>query len=476
MAKDTVFQCSACSWQVSKWVGQCPSCKEWGTLEEVPVLPHMKATSATSKSGKRSTSAVSVAGNVLRSSAQGLVASHAAQPITGISATASQAIRTGISELDRVLGTGIVPGSVVLLAGEPGVGKSTLLLEVAYRCATSDLGPTLYVTGEESVGQVRLRAERTGALSDKLLLAAETDIGAIISQTLTTRPGLLVVDSVQTMQAADIEGTRGGVAQARAVTAALTSLAKETGTAVFLVGHVTKDGNVAGPRTMEHLVDVVLNFEGDRHSGLRFLRGLKNRFGTTDEVGCFEQTSEGIREVTDPSGLFLHHRTPAPGTAITVAMDGRRPLLAEVQGLVVDSEAHNPRRNVSGLDVRRVPMIAAVLTEHGRLKSLPKKELYVSTVGGMSLQEPSADLAVALAVASSTSKRTVRDKMVVLGELGLAGELRRVPDMKRRLREAQRMGFRSALVPQGSTGPAGMKLLEARHIGEALQLGLTMDD
>lgn len=410
--------------------------------------------------------------------ASGAVASPAT-PITGVDPGLARAVPTGIGELDRVLGRGVVPGAVVLLAGEPGVGKSTLLLEVAYRCARGELGPALYVTGEESVGQVRLRAERTGALSDDLYLAAESDVGEVIAQVEALRPGLLVVDSVQTMRAADVEGTHGGVAQARAVTAALTSLAKETGVAILLVGHVTKDGSVAGPRTMEHLVDVVLNFEGDRHSGLRFLRGLKNRFGATDEVGCFEQTAEGIREVSDPSGLFLHHRSPAPGTAVTVAMEGRRPLLAEVQGLVVEpGEGKSvPRRNVSGLDARRVPMVAAILAQHGGYPMLAQRELYAATVGGMTLTGPSSDLAVAVALASGVDKRTVADNVVVLGELGLAGEVRRVTDMGLRLREAKRMGFTRAIVPAGTSASEmpelkGLRLVQVGTVREALDAAL----
>lgn len=517
-SKDEAYECSACGWQVTKWVGQCPNCKEWGTLEKITVrvsssksgtsLEESIATRAARVAKNRRRSASPAAGEAgaggrrkatskqslaqtnqrlteralndeaeagfresgsledrIPTTATGLTA------ITGISAKAAHAAKTGIGELDRVLGQGIVPGSLVLLAGEPGVGKSTLLLEVAYRCADGELGPTLYITGEESLGQVRLRAERTGALSDSLYLSAVSNIEDVIDQTLELQPGLLIVDSVQTMRA-DVEGTRGGVAQARAVTSALAALAKETGTAIFLVGHVTKDGNVAGPRTMEHLVDAVLNFEGDRHSGLRFLRGLKNRFGSTDEVGCFEQTASGIAEVEDPSGLFLHHRTPTSGTAITVAMDGRRPLLAEVQGLVINTEAHNPRRNVSGLDPRRVPMVAAVLTEHGKFKQLARMEMYVSTVGGMSLTEPAADLAIALSLASSMTKRTFQEKTIALGELGLAGEVRRVPDLEWRLKEAHRMGFRTAIVPRGSKGPKGMRLLEAGTIAEAIALGL----
>lgn len=459
MAKGPTYRCSACGWRASKWVGQCPSCGEWGSLAE----------SAGSGGSARS----------VVSSATGLPA-VAAQPITGIDPGLARAVPTGIGELDRVLGRGVVPGSVVLLAGEPGVGKSTLLLEVAFRCASAELGPALYVTGEESVGQVRLRAERTGALHDELFLAAESDVGEVIEQALAVKPGLLIVDSVQTMQAPGVEGTRGGVAQARAVTAALTALAKESGIAILLVGHVTKDGTVAGPRTMEHLVDVVLNFEGDKHSGLRFLRGLKNRFGATDEVGCFEQTADGIREVEDPSGLFLHHRSPAPGTAVTVAMEGRRPLLAEVQGLVVgDAEGRNNRRNVSGLDQRRVPMVAAIVATHGGhgLGMISSREIYAATVGGMSLLEPAADLAVAVAIASAAKTTAVHEGLVVIGELGLAGEVRRVPDMARRLKEAQRMGFTRAVVPTEVEAPAdlgaGLRLIRVTTVAEAIGAALS---
>lgn len=464
MAKGPSYRCTACGHRVSKWVGQCPSCKEWGTLEESAV-PASVGGGGTGKTGK--------AGSASRSTASHLAgASTPARPITGIASGDTVAMATGIGELDRVLGTGVVPGSVILLAGEPGVGKSTLLLEVAYRWAKAGNSTALYVTGEESPGQVRLRAERTGALDENLLLAAESDVGMVLDMAEQHRPGLMIVDSVQTMLADGVEGTRGGVAQARAVTAALTSMAKETGTAVLLVGHVTKDGNVAGPRVMEHLVDAVLNFEGDRHTGLRFLRGLKNRFGATDEVGCFEQTSDGIREVPDPSGLFLHHRDPAPGTAITVTVDGRRPLLAEVQGLVVDSQQHNPRRNVTGLDPRRVPMVAAILQQHGGMRKLADKEIYVATVGGMSLTEPSADAAIAVALASSVRNQVIRERTIVLGELGLAGEVRRVPDANRRLKEAVRMGYTHAIVPKGTEVPAGMTWDEVGTVADTLRAAI----
>lgn len=455
MAKGPGYRCADCGHRVSKWVGRCPDCGGWGTLEE-----------------SRAPAAVGRSGGAGLGPAPGPGAAAEARPITGIDPGEAAATPTGIGELDRVLGTGVVPGSVLLLAGEPGVGKSTLLLEVAHRWAAAGDSAALYVTGEESPGQVALRARRTGALHERLLLAAEGDVGAVLELAERVRPGLLIVDSVQTMQAAGVDGTRGGVAQARAVTAALTALAKRTGIAVLLVGHVTKDGTVAGPRVMEHLVDAVLNFEGDRHTGLRFLRGLKNRFGATDEVGCFEQTAEGIREVPDPTGLFLHHRAPAPGTAVTVAVDGRRPLLAEVQALVVDSPQHNPRRNVTGLDPRRVPMVAAILGQHGGLRALADRELHVATVGGMQLAEPAADLAIALAIASAAQGRTVGSGMVALGELGLAGEVRRVPDAARRLKEAARMGFGTAVVPVGAEAPAGVRAIEAATVAEAIEAAI----
>lgn len=291
-----------------------------------------------------------------------MLPSTAAAPISRIDSQTTTARPTGVSELDRVLGGGIVAGSVVLLSGEPGVGKSTLLLEVAHRWARQRDERALYVTAEESAGQVRLRADRTGAVHDRVYLAAESDLSVVLGHVDQVNPTLLVVDSVQTMLAADTDGVIGGVTQVRAVTAALTSLAKASGIAVLLVGHVTKDGAVAGPRTLEHLVDVVLQFEGDKNTTLRMVRGIKNRFGSADEVGCFELHDDGIACVTDPSGLFLHHRTDSvPGTAVTVAMDGKRPLVGEVQGLTVETQAPAPRRAVSGLDYNRVAMVLAVL-------------------------------------------------------------------------------------------------------------------
>lgn len=436
------FVCSECGFSTTKWLGRCPDCGSWGTLEErAPAVP----------SAGGSAAAGAAAGGL-----QAIAPTSPAAPMTRISADASQSVGTGIGELDRVLGSGIVPGSVVLLAGEPGVGKSTLLLEVAARWARQPGAngtprTVLYVTAEESAGQVRLRAERTGAVEDTLFLAAENNLDVVFGHVEEVKPSLIIVDSVQTMQAPGVDGVAGGVAQSRAVTAALTSMAKSSDIPVLLVGHVTKDGNVAGPRVLEHLVDVVLSFEGDKHSSLRMLRGLKNRFGATDEVSCFEQTESGIEEVPDPSGLFPSHRGSTPdGSAVTVAMDGVRPILAEVQSLAVHTGAKNPRRVVTGLDHNRVPMVLAVLAARVGLDT-QDKDVYVATVGGVRIGEPATDLAVALATASTIAGRALPEK-VAIGEVGLAGELRRVPNLERRLAEAARLGYQTAIVPQGSRG------------------------
>ena len=401
-----------------------------------------------------------------------MLPSTPATPIHQVDAKSTQAKSTGVSEFDRVLGGGLVAGSVVLLAGEPGVGKSTLLLEVVHNWARrSTEDRSLYVTAEESAGQVRMRADRTGAVHERVYLAAESDLSTILGHVEQVQPTLLVIDSVQTMTAADVEGVVGGVTQVRAITTALTSLAKATGIAVLLVGHVTKDGAIAGPRSLEHLVDVVLNFEGDRHSTLRMVRGVKNRFGTADEVGCFELREDGIVCVTDPSGLFLHHRTESvPGTAVTVTMDGKRPLLGEVQALVVESTMATPRRAVSGLDSNRVAMLLAVLESRCGVK-FAKHEVYTATVGGMRMTEPSADLALAVALASALCERPLREGYIAIGEVGLAGEVRRVSGIGRRLAEASRLGFTHALVPPDPGPlPAGIKAIPIANLLDALAI------
>ncbi|WP_084352392.1 DNA repair protein RadA [Millisia brevis] len=420
MAKPrTEYRCAQCAHTVAKWVGRCPSCGEWGSIGEA-------------------------AGR----------APSAATPLDRVDAAGTVAVGTGIGELDRVLGGGVVPGSVILLAGEPGVGKSTLLLEVVRRWADRDESArALYVTGEESAGQVRLRADRTGGAHHRVLLAAETDLDTVLGHVEKIRPSLLVVDSVQTISAAGVEGTLGGVSRVKAVTAAITSLAKSTGVAVILVGHVTKEGAVAGPRTLEHLVDVVLSFEGERHSTLRLIRGIKNRYGSVDEIGCFEMHERGIRQVSDPSRMFLHHRgKPVPGTAVVVTTEGRRPVPGEVQALLAPSAGGSPRRAISGLDSGRLAMILAVLGSAGIDSS--KHEVYAATVGGMRTTEPAADLGIALAVASAASGRPLPAGTVVIGEVGLAGEIRAVTALERRLAEAQRLGFTAAIVPSANQSSA----------------------
>jgi DNA repair protein RadA/Sms len=433
-------RCSECGLTVAKWLGQCPECQAWGSIGEVGA------------------SRVPVAAGAVTTPAR---------PIDAIEVEAAASRPTGIDELDRVLGGGLVSGAVILLAGEPGAGKSTLCLEMAARAAR-DGAPTLYVTGEESAAQVRLRAERTGGLDPHLWLAAETDLSAVLAHIDAVRPGLLVVDSVQTIGTTSVEGTAGGVTQIRAVTAALVAVAKERGIATVLVGHVTKDGSIAGPRLLEHLVDVVLHFEGDRHSTLRMVRAVKNRFGPADEVGCFALTGDGIVGLADPSGLFLSRRpAPVPGTCVTVTVEGRRPLLAEVQALVAKSTLPSPRRAVSGLDAGRVAMVLAVVERRGRVL-LGANDVYTATVGGMRLTEPATDLALALAVASAVEDRPLPGDIVAVGELGLSGELRPVPDLERRLAEAARLGFKRAIVPLGSQPSAWMDVKPVSDLAQAL--------
>ncbi|WP_103351123.1 DNA repair protein RadA [Amycolatopsis sp. CA-128772] len=445
MKKGTTYRCGSCGYEAAKWLGRCPECQEWGSFEErgAPARPAIQRVAAGAPSAP-------------------------ARPIGEVDVEAARARRTGVSELDRVLGGGLVPGAVVLLAGEPGVGKSTLLLEVAYQWAKT-VDRSLYVTGEESAGQVRLRAERTGNVHDRMYLAAESDLSAILGHVDDVKPGVLIVDSVQTMASPQVDGSPGGVTQVRAVTSGLVALAKERGLPVVLVGHVTKDGSVAGPRVLEHLVDVVLQFEGDKHSTLRMLRGIKNRFGASDEIGCFELQEEGIVGVPDPSGLFMSRTAePVSGTAITVSMEGKRPMLGEVQALVSATAAPQPRRAVSGLDSARVAMVLAVLEKRGGLK-LGDKDVYAATVGGMKITEPGIDLALVLALTSSFEDVALSPRLVSVGEVGLAGELRRVPSVGRRLAEAARLGFTHALVPPDSgKPPAGIRVLEVANVADAL--------
>lgn len=441
--------CTECGWTTSKWVGRCGECQAWGSVVE--------------KGAPKLTDVPSH------------VPSARAVRIGEVSEQAADRHLTGIGELDRVLGGGLVPGVVILLAGEPGVGKSTLLLDVAAKWAKAGRR-TLYVTGEESAAQVRLRAGRTDALADELYLAAETDLGTVLGHIEQTDPSLMVLDSVQTIGTTATDGSPGGVSQVREVTGALVRVAKQRGMAVVIVGHVTKDGSIAGPRTMEHLVDVVLAFEGDRHSGFRMVRATKNRYGPADEVGCFEMTDAGISEVTDPSGLFTSDNAdPQPGTCVTVTMEGRRPLLAEVQALVAPSATEKyPRRTTHGVENGRVAMILAVLERKAGLP-LSTRDVYVSTVGGARVTDPSADLAIAVAVASGAIDRNFPTRVVALGEVGLAGDLRRVPGLERRVGEAARLGFDLAIVPRNSREAHskvptmhGLHVVEVATVAEAL--------
>src|SRR6476660_1036298 len=413
------FRCSECGWETAKWVGRCGECQAWGSVAEAAQV-------------------------TLRTSSAPV--STPAVPIGEVSVSDATCRPSGVPELDRVLGGGLGPGAAILLAGEPGVGKSTLLLEVAAQTARTRQR-TLYVTGEESAAQVRLRAERTGGVQDELFLAAETDLGAVLTHIEEVRPTLLVVDSVQTIGASGVEGVPGGVTQVKEVAAALIRVAKTRNITTVMVGHVTKDGSIAGPRVLEHVVDVVLHFEGDRNSRFRMVRALKNRFGPVDEVGCFDLGSDGITAVTDPTGLFVeNHHQPVSGTCVAVTMEGRRPMLAEVQGLVTPTPAERPRRTTSGLDGSRVAMVLAVLQQHCGIR-LHGHDVFASTVGGARLAEPASDLAVAVALASATTGTPAPRGVVAMGEIGLAGELRRVRDLPQRIAEAARLGFSVAVVP-----------------------------
>lgn len=438
------FACSECGWTTAKWVGRCGECQAWGTVD---------VAGGSTRTGRTTAGPVS----------------SPAVPIAQVAAHEAAAVGSGIAELDRVLGGGVVPGAVMLMAGEPGVGKSTLLLEVAARWARAGRR-TLYVSGEESAAQVRLRAERTGAITDELFLAAETDLGGLLTHIDTVKPSLLIVDSVQTIGSASVDGVPGGVTQVREVAATVIGRAKAEGIATLLVGHVTKDGSVAGPRVLEHLVDVVLQFEGDRTSRLRLLRATKNRFGPVDEIGCFDLVDSGIVEVPDPTGLFVsRHETPVSGTCVTVAMEGRRPLLAEVQALTVAATTPSPRRSSSGLDASRVAMVLAVLSKTGA--NLGAQDVYTASVGGARLHEPAVDLAVALAVVSAAGGTPLPAGLVAIGEVGLAGEVRSVRGIEARLREAARIGFTHAIVPPGSEDldRVGLRILRAADLASALR-------
>jgi DNA repair protein RadA/Sms len=427
-----------------------------------------------------------------RSSARGDARAQAsAVPLRDLGTSEPDRRATGIAELDRVLGGGIVPGAVVLLGGEPGIGKSTLDLEAAAGvalAATAAGGRVLYASGEESAGQLRLRARRLGAAegpaADGILVLAERDIERIVDQARDVRPALLVVDSIQTVALEAMEGPAGSVGQVREAAARLVELAKSEDLPVVLVGHVTKDGSLAGPKTLEHLVDVVLTLEGERYGGLRLLRAVKNRFGSTEEIGVFEMAGSGLREVPDPARAFLGQRDPtAAGTAVAATLEGSRPILVEVQALVAPASGFGPpRRTVSGIDSSRLALLLAVLARRAGVR-LGDRDVYASLAGGLSVAEPALDLPLALALASSARDVPVPAGIVAVGEVGLLGELRPAPGMARRLREAARLGFERAIVPPTSTAPGdreaggtgapeGIATIPAATLGEALRAAL----
>ncbi|TMC38955.1 MAG: DNA repair protein RadA [Chloroflexi bacterium] len=445
MPKPTItFVCTECGGESLRWAGQCPHCRAWNTLQEFQVRKATKDARARPLQPAR------------------------AIALTDLAAEDAPRTRLAWGELNRVLGGGIVSGSLVLIGGEPGVGKSTLLMHAAAQVARS--GKVLYVSGEESGQQVRMRAQRLDALVPGILLLAENDLDAICEAIQAERPRLAIIDSIQTVTDAGFEGSAGSVTQVRESAARLMRLAKEIGVPVFLVGHVTKEGSIAGPRVLEHIVDTVLYLEGDRRQELRLLRATKNRFGSAEEIGVFAMGESGLEEVPDPSAALLATTAPtAPGTVIVAALEGTRPLLVEVQSLVNKNEHMVVRRVANGIDVNRVHMILAVLEKRLSM-TFGKSDVFVSVAGGIRITEPAADLGLALSIVSNDHSRPMPDGLVVIGELGLSGEVRRVGQIERRLQEAARHGLTRALIPAGSRAgrPTGLDVVEVRSVAEAV--------
>jgi DNA repair protein RadA/Sms len=442
----TTFRCSDCDTEVPQWAGRCPGCGAWNTLCELVGAPRRAATDT------------------------GLVAASVPQPIGEVDPAEWVARPTGVDELDRVLSGGLVPGSVTLLGGEPGVGKSTLVLQALGAMAARG-EQVLYVSGEEAAQQVRLRAERLDTLADSLWFVAETDLAQIVGHIDQVAPSVVVIDSIQTLTDPGSSSSAGSVTQIRECAVRLVQLAKGRGVAVVLVGHVTKDGDLAGPRVLEHIVDTVLAFGGERHHALRLLRAVKHRFGTTDELGLFEMSEAGLVGLPDPSRLFLaDRRTGIAGSVVVPTMEGHRPLLVELQALVAGETPGSPRRSAQGLDAGRLAFLLAVLEQRAGL-AIARTDVYALAVGGVRVVEPAADLALVLAVASARLDRAVAPDLVAVGEVGLGGELRQVAQIGRRLAEAHRLGFTRALVPASSPdGPPGITLLRAGSVADAVEL------
>ncbi|HYM96372.1 MAG TPA: DNA repair protein RadA [Candidatus Sulfotelmatobacter sp.] len=448
MAKSSItFVCTECGGESLRWAGQCPHCRAWNTLQEFQVRkPAAGREPARSTPGARPI------------------------PLSEIAAESAPRLALAWDELNRVLGGGVVAGSLVLIGGEPGVGKSTLLMHAAAQVAAQPPSKVLYVSGEESGQQVRMRAQRLGALTSGILLLAENDLDVICEAIRSEAPQLAIVDSIQTVTDVGFEGSAGSVTQVRESAARLMRLAKEIGVPIFLIGHVTKEGSIAGPRVLEHIVDAVLYLEGDRRHELRILRAMKNRFGSAEEIGVFAMGEAGLEEVTDPSAALLGEApTASPGTAVVAALEGTRPLLVEIQSLVNPTENAMVRRIANGIDINRLHMVVAVLEKRLDHK-FGRSDIFVNVAGGIRVTEPAADLGLALSIVSNQHNRPLPDGLVVIGELGLSGEVRRVGQLERRLQEAVRHGLRRALIPAGAKAgrPSGLDVVEVRTLADAV--------
>jgi DNA repair protein RadA/Sms len=454
MAKQkTVYVCQQCGSNQPKWMGRCPECEEWNTLVETVVEPQ-RMTAANNRS------------------INNLVTATKLQSLSSVPIETLDRVSLPMNEFNRVLGGGVVPGSVVLIGGDPGIGKSTLLLQITAKLA-ENAGPILYVSGEESVQQIKLRANRLGLSGEGLYILNEINIETILRYIKTESPKLVIIDSIQTVYWSELTSAPGSVAQVRETAAQFQAMAKSTGIPIFLIGHVTKDGSIAGPRVLEHIVDVVLYLEGERFHTYRLLRGVKNRFGATNEVGVFEMKELGLAEVPNPSEIFLAERLPnAPGSTITVTIEGTRPLLVEIQALCSTTSFGNPRRTPNGADMNRLLLLIAVLSKRCGVR-LGDQDIFVNVVGGLRVGEPAADLAIATAVASSFKNRPVAADLALIGEVGLSGELRAVGHLERRLHEAIKLGFKRCLIPKTNATAnidiPGLKLVFARSLPEALE-------
>ena len=462
MAKThTRFVCQSCGHESPRWVGKCSECDAWNSFQEEIRVPDKPVTIAR---------AAAAAGAL---SSPG---TSRAIPITQVTAQKGVRISSGIAELDRVLGGGIVPGGLTLVGGDPGIGKSTLLTQVAHCIATGANGipmSVLYVSGEESVQQIKLRSERIGAGNENLYLLNETEISSIVHQIASLSPGLVVIDSIQTTYDSSLESAPGNVSQIRNCAATLAQVAKGGGPPIFLIGHVTKEGSLAGPRVLEHMVDTVLYFEGDRNHAYRIVRSVKNRFGSTDEIGIFEMREEGLVEVENPSAALLAERSlHQTGSAVTATMEGSRPLLVEVQALVARSFLANPRRTATGFELNRLNMLLAVLERRVGLR-LGDQDVYVNVAGGLKVTDPAVDLAIVMAIASNFKDQAVDPEAVILGEVGLGGEIRTTPRLELRVREATRLGFTKVITSsRQSIKSGGARVISASNVLDAIRHGL----